>query len=310
MSIIAVAAITDEAGGATATVNGQTPTASNSAGRNLVINGAFDVWQRGASFSGGAAYTSDRWKSQTNNNVGTTTRQTDAPEESRYSLKVAATGTGSFIQIGQQVEYANLAHFLGKEVTLSFWAKGTGITTVNSNILSANSTEDQTVLFSGSTLSTSALTINTSWQKFTHTFTIPSDRTAISVEFSTGDVVSGNAIHIGQVQLELGAVATPFEHKLYSNNLIECQRYYQFDSYIIWSGDVTDGGTYYMYKGFPVEMRAAPSIAYSGGGASRFPTTASSTNQITPRQLSFSRVANSTGGGGYYIENLTAEAEY
>jgi hypothetical protein len=65
MSTIAVNTITDASGGTTATINGYTPTVSNMAGRNRIINGAMMIDQRNA----GAAtantisnYTLDRWQ--------------------------------------------------------------------------------------------------------------------------------------------------------------------------------------------------------------------------------------------------------
>ena len=46
---------------------------------------------------------------------------------------------------------------------------------------------------------------------------------------------SGDYIEISQVQVELGKVATPFEHRSYAEELALCQRYY----YRIDGGDYT-----------------------------------------------------------------------
>jgi len=66
MSIVAVGAITDEAGGATATINTYTPTASNMAGRNLLFNSDFRINQRvyvSAATLASGTYGHDRFKS-------------------------------------------------------------------------------------------------------------------------------------------------------------------------------------------------------------------------------------------------------
>mgnify|MGYP003638155547 CR=1 FL=1 len=201
-------------------------TAAKAGRKNLILNGGFDVWQRGTSFSGAAEYSSDRWKTQTSGNLGTTTRSTDAPDTSRYATKIAITGSAAFLQFGQQVEFSNFHRVRGKVVTLSFWAKAAGITSLTSRIRQGTTTEDETALFAAAGLSVETKTINTAWQKFTHTFTVGANATAISTDFSTGAVVSGNELYIGQVQLELGSVATDFEHRSYGEELALCQRYY------------------------------------------------------------------------------------
>ena len=109
--------------------------------RNLVINGAMQVAQRGTSASGlgtvTAYYTADRW--QTNlGSIGTWTQtiENDAPTGSgfRKSLKMLCTTANSSLassaegQIWQKFEGQNLQSIKkgtasAEQVTLSFWVK-------------------------------------------------------------------------------------------------------------------------------------------------------------------------------------------
>ena len=52
MSTIQANAILDASGGNTTTINGVTPTAYNTMGKNLIINGAMEIAQRGTSSTG------------------------------------------------------------------------------------------------------------------------------------------------------------------------------------------------------------------------------------------------------------------
>jgi hypothetical protein len=88
-----------------------------------------------------------------------------------------------------------------------------------------------------------------------------------------------------------------------------CQRYFQKESYVVWSGNATNGSIYYTSFEFPVQMRAAPTMTYSNVAASGFPTTASTTNQVTASQVSWQRTSNGTTNGAYYAEAPTMSAE-
>ena len=79
---------------------------------------------------------------------------------------------------------------------------------------------------------------------------------------------TSNYIELTGVQLELGSVATPFEHKSYGEELQRCQRYYwrmPNNKYVL---GIIDGNGTYVAAQFhhPVRMRATPTagLLYKG----------------------------------------------
>jgi len=110
-------------------------------GRNLIINGAFQVWQRAtaATAVGGSEVvnTADRWTFwESTDGAFTTEQSTDVPSGQgfAYSLKAACTSAdtslaaGQFSLIGHKIEAQNLSHLnygtsSAKTMTLSFWVK-------------------------------------------------------------------------------------------------------------------------------------------------------------------------------------------
>ena len=112
---------------------------------------------------------------------------------------------------------------------------------------------------------------------------------------------TSNFILFAGVQLEVGNTATPFEHKTFSDNLRECQRYY----YQV-GGQTNDGNPNESYgvimpmamaasstrvKGVlthPVPMRAAPTISGGGSGTSSLQSGNSSLNQTLVYQGTWS----------------------
>ena len=137
MSTIKANAILDASGGNTVTINSVTPTAYNTMGKNLIINGAMQVAQRGTSgFTAGNSYGLDRWKNwKSGSGAFTVEQSTDVPttEPFQYSLKSTVTTTSTpsgndYYGVAQYIE-GNNAHSLGfgtsaaKTITLSFWVK-------------------------------------------------------------------------------------------------------------------------------------------------------------------------------------------
>jgi len=87
--------------------------------------------------------------------------------------------------------------------------------------------------------------------------------------FQSGGTVSvvstsGATFYITGVQLEVGTVATPFERRLYGQELLLCQRYYNIVFGILYC--TTTSGNYsgaVTTINLPVTMRASPSIVYT-----------------------------------------------
>ena len=152
--------------------------------RNVVINGAMQVAQRGTSVTGittGGYRTADRFIFNVGT-IGTWTQtvENDAPTGSgfRKSLKVLCTtadaspAAGDNLNVGQYFEGQNLQQFLkgtasAKQFTLSFWVKSNVTGTYIVNLYDNDNTRSVSASY---TISASA-----TWEKKTITF--PADTT-------------------------------------------------------------------------------------------------------------------------------------
>jgi hypothetical protein len=300
---------------------------------NAIINGGFDIWQRGTSFSVGATfvYSSDRWQVGRAGAVAglTVTRQASGLTGFQYAMRLQRdsgnTNTSS-LQVWQSLESVTSIPLAGKTLTLSFYARA-GATYTGSVISAAmysGTGTDQNVNVGGFTGSTafasSTATLTTSWQRFTISGTVASNATQLGVLFYSG-TLSGTAgandwFEVTGAQLEAGSLATPFRRSAPSiqGELAACQRYFiasptTGNTYGM-SANTTSGNGYVAYARFPVPMRIAPTTVTLTDGAVRggFPATPASAAGITSFGFYEIRVANATTNG-YFGGNYTANAE-
>jgi hypothetical protein len=278
MSTIAVNAITDANDGNTTTINGVAPNSANVIGKNKIINGNFDFWQRGttASYSNQSnQYLADRWLMRTTATTNVTISQqsftvgqTDVPNNPKYFYRwdITSHTTGSGI-LEQRIE--DVSTFAGNTCTLSFWAKCSTAQTLSNVYRQDFGTGGSTAV----TTSGSSFSLTTAWQKFTVTVTLPSisgktiagGNDFLGLRFNVPAAVC--AFDIAQVQLEAGSSATEFEHRPYGMELSLCYRYcYQINSQnttreilgTCFGYDSDDGfGTFYV----PVPMRGSVSLS-------------------------------------------------
>ena len=245
----------------------------------------------------------------------TSEQSSDAPDGFANSLKLTCTSadaspaTSDYMVLFHKIEAQNLQMLQygtsgAKTATISFWVKSnrTGSASFgirqpnNSNmqftpaytISSANTWEYKTILIpadtSGSINNDNGSGFQVEWwlnsgPDFT-TGTNQNDWAASNnPDRNPSNLGVGGADNdyfaITGVQLEVGSVATPFEHISYGESLALCQRYYQrrgatpamSGSYYAMMGDGMfwdNADTAFINFEFPVEMRAAPAIE-SGG---------------------------------------------
>jgi hypothetical protein len=138
MSTIAVNAITDANGGNTTSINNTTPNAYNTVGKNLVINGAMQIAQRGTSSTSSGYQTVDRWNNSFGGASITQTQQSltsGSPFDAgfrnfaRMEVTTASNLAGDYAQFWQKIEAQNIANSgwnyksPSSYITLSFWAR-------------------------------------------------------------------------------------------------------------------------------------------------------------------------------------------
>lgn len=206
--------------------------------RNRIINGNYDVWQRGTSFSLSAstAYTADRWEF---GGTGTVTRQafsvgqTDVPGEPTYFAEWNITSNSQNYECLQKIE--DVRNFAGGKLTVSFYAKrSSGTTNLAPRVVQHFGTGGSPSGVVATSLG-SAPALTTSWQKFVYTIDVPSiagktigtgNNDSIWISLQISNTATGT-IQLAQVQAEPGTVATPFERRSYGQELALCQRYYE-----------------------------------------------------------------------------------
>jgi hypothetical protein len=239
--------------------------------KNIFINGGFTVSQRGdftsATATSSNSYGLDRWKNYLTN-VSATYQHTTVTINgvTKRALKMAATSSanGLFGPV-QQVELSAFQD--GVDLTMSGY--------VRTNNPSVYFRHDYVAGVTG-IQSPNRIPDDENWHYVTWTInTAGTTQTPIfqvlAYDYGNVSVTSGDYIEIADMQLEVGKVATPFEHRSYGEELALCQRYYyRIDSannsstYQRFAVANIESGT--QAEGFfihPVQMRTNPTLGVS-----------------------------------------------
>ena len=306
---------------------------NNLSNRNLIINGAMQVAQRGTSTTSSGTFTADRFKTSfTGTDESPTYAQVDVASGTtpytngfRKALKVtngnqtSGAGAGDRLVLFYRLESQDVANsgwnYVSSSsfITLSYWVKSSVAQNFFVTLKSSDGTPQKYATETG------ALTADT-WTKVTKTIpgnsniTFDNDQNeGLEIEWSifrgtdaTGSMslnawaAQNNAVRtpdqtstwyttndatfeVTGVQLEVGSVATDFEHRSFGQELALCQRYY----YIQAASKHNSSGEYEI-EFISANMRATPTATrlsgvYFGGESS---TSFSSIQTLTTGQAS------------------------
>ena len=205
------------------------------------------------------AYSIDRWAAQLTSVTATT-------QHTARKQKLVATSTASGIMgSGQEIEITD-TFFDNKQITIS--AKVTSNST-NARISflylgASNAWVGSASHTGGGTEETLTLTV-TLPSALTRVF--PTVKICDTDGVSSVNISSGDYVEFGEVQLEVGSVATEFEHRSYGEELALCQRYFQgiLGGPYTWITEVQRHNStgFRSVLHLPVPLRVVPSISYS-----------------------------------------------
>jgi hypothetical protein len=289
-----------------------TPSASNP-----VINSAFQVAQRGTSFSFAAStsatYTLDRWQTYTGANqactisrqaTGDTTNLPFIQYAARYQRNSGQTGTAGLF-FAQTIESVNSIPFAGKTVTMSFYARAGANFSATGNVLvpyliSGTGTDQNYIAgFTGAVaVSTASSTLTTTWQRFSISGTVATTATQLATVFNfnpQGTAGAADYFDVTGVQIDIGSVALPFRTyaATIQGELAACQRYFarlengaDITNEAIGIGQAYSTSACVQILTFPIPMRVTPTLSFSS--AAHFRLTDSTFNQTVTNTITAS----------------------
>jgi len=299
---------------------------TNKPNRNIIINGAFNIAQRGTSSTVAGYKTVDRF-------VASWSGQDEAPTQAQvdvasgttpYTLgfrkafgitngnQTSGADASDIIYIEHMIEAQDIANSgwnytsSSSYITLSFWVKSSvsqdfkgylrtvdgtpQIYPYSTGTLSANTWTKITKTISGNsnlqfdnnnqqglqlylwpyigTTYTDAGVTENAWASY-------ASGTRTPVSATTWYTTNDATFEITGLQLEVGSVATDFEHRSFAEELALCQRYYyehangnnaqNNNRAAICSGGMYNSSNFFGVIQFPVKMRARPSLVKTTG---------------------------------------------
>lgn len=262
-----------------------------------IINGNFDIWQRGTTFTtpNDDTWGPDRWLFLMDGNGAWTLSQetTILPSGATAALKCVNVTENKQFALAYLMEGVDAKKLAGKHVSLTFQAyttTGKVIAKLRCAVLAWSSTLD--TVTSDLVASWAGAGSNPTWAANYTAENTPADLTLVAdtwTEFKTEGIVLDTAstanlavviwtddttitaadeFYIAQVQLNTGDIALPFQAPDYRSELLKCQRYYYRlaadKAYTHFAPGYNSSTTVsYVMRPHPVPMRIAPTVATS-----------------------------------------------
>jgi hypothetical protein len=293
--------------------------------------------------------TVDRWYTYCNNTqvVLTESQDSNGPDGFANSMKFACTtadtsiATNALVLVGQHIEGQDLQLIkkgtsAAEKLYLSFYVKGNASATYMAVLVDNDN----------SRMSSTQFAVTSSWNQIK--IAIPSDTTGAfdddnassltliiylhaGTNYTSGSYTAGTwqantdanrAVGISSigdstsrtfqftgVQLEIGSIATEFEHKSYAEELALCQRYYELNS-STWAGYCAAAqGNGSARVHYATTKRAAPTLTVITAATSVQNLTSQNLQGATVDGFTVDTRIGSSGYGRYYSLLAASEAE-
>lgn len=258
--------------------------------KNYIINGNFDIWQRGNGPFTSYYYGADRWIIW----HPTATMSSSSTSLNGIQKRIAhiqnVTAGGGFLGQAIELPLVGFGHpfVVGKKFTLS--VRYGSSTKIRPSLIFMDSTAGLNPVNLDSSMASpvykggSGVDETVSW-----TFTV--DGTAASTNTCLVLILESESnasdVYVYQVQLEEGSVATPFEQRPYGLELSLCQRYYEVFRYQM-LGNPTGAGQYFSCPIiYNVAKRTVPTLI--------------STPEYSTLATSYTVYINQPNGGSLYV---------
>lgn len=248
--------------------------------KNYIINGGFDVWQRGNGPFTGYNYGPDRWVCA-NGTHNSSASSSVIGKRMNHIINTTAGGNLLYQAIELNLVGYNAPFTTGKTFTISvYYASTTKIKpslTFRDGVVGNNPVDIFTTTeYKGGSGNNQVV----SWT-FAVSATALSTNTCATLSI-IGESAATNC-YVYNVQLEEGSVATPFEQRPYGLELSLCQRYYQqYIDYSDFMFTTSNSGLCSHTVPLPVKMRVHPSIAYQDLAGNNGKFTVAGNNNISP----------------------------
>jgi hypothetical protein len=258
--------------------------------RNFLINGNFDVWQRGASHSGAGYGSADRWLISFEPGDAITVSKSVSGNHELYRTKnrmkadyTGGSGSTNYCFVAQKIEDVRTG--AGKMVSMSMMVYAIVDDTEISIEVAQNfgTSGSSTVMGIG----VKKFLLKAGWNTLTHTFQMPSieGKTIGTNNFvwmifwlSAGSGFDSRTdslgqqsgtVYLAQCQLEEGLSSSPYDFEPYSDVLRQCQRYYEVCTIFTRQATATIGEYLRVSVRFKEKKRAIPTrsvvLSTSGG---------------------------------------------
>ena len=203
------------------------------AGKNVLINGLLDIWQRGttATVTASAYNAQDRWYNYASTS-STFARETSViPTGCTYSCKVTVGASAAAVQSEQAIETLNAAPYAGSTMTFSGHFQSSATPTITFVVYHSSSVD---VAVGGSWTAITATSGGSgtagasSFTRISGVYAIPSTAKSIKVLWYSSSIASAGVLYWGGMQFEAGSIATQVSRNAATiqGELAACQRYY------------------------------------------------------------------------------------